>query len=457
MDQQILNYGGFVVLLSLLIVSLFKPLWALYLIPFAMSLSPEIVVSQTAKREITLRIEDLLLVVLLLRIGFDVILSKTFPLERLRENRFLLPMSLYSLVLVFATSTGVAMLRVSPASGFFFVAKLIQFFMFFFVFVYYVQDAKTIRTIFRGAIVTLAIVTVLGLAQLPGGERVSMPFEGVSSEPNTFGGYFLLLGSLLAGLYIHEPKGRQKTIYAALLAAMALPFIYTLSRASWIAAGLTLVVFLLLTKGLQRKVAIMIVTLLILMALPLMPGPVKERFQFWKAEEGFEGTQSIGGAKFDPSTSERIERYKAMPALFVRSPLIGYGITGQGFIDGQYIRIVVETGMLGVLTFAFLIYSILSHLYHVYRKSADMFSRGMALGLFCATSGLLIHSLGGNTFMIVRVMEPYMMFLALLVSHNRITAEEKMTASTVSDRKYTYPYSLTGSFDNRVGGATLRL
>ena len=440
MEGQILNYGGFIVLLLLLAVSVFKPVFALYLLPYAFSLSPEIGAGGTAAREITLRLEDLLMGVLLLRVAFETVISKSFPMERLRGNQFFLPMFLYSMALILATTFGVAQLRVSPAAGFFFVLKLIQYFLFFFIFFYYIRDEKDIKVIFIGAMVTMAIVTLIGMMQIPGGERISMPFEGENSEPNTFGGYYVVLGSVVAGLYIHEPKGRKKTIYALLLASTVMPFIYTMSRGSWIAGGFSLVTFLLLTKGLQRKVFIFIIPLIIVMTLPLMPGPVRERAQFWKAEEGFKGTETIGGMKFDSSTSERITRYRQMVNIFVQSPVLGWGMTGAGFIDGQYIRVINETGIVGVLTFFYLFYAILKYLFSSYKNREDPFSRSLSLGLFCATIGLLVHGLGASTFLLVRVVEPYMMFMAILVSYNRMTEGEARGKLHAPAQRYAYPY-----------------
>ncbi|MBI5326778.1 MAG: O-antigen ligase family protein [Deltaproteobacteria bacterium] len=449
MGEQILNYVGFIVLLFVIAVSLFKPVFALYLLPYAFSLSPEIIVSQTAAREVTIRIEDLLTVTLLLKIFFDFLISKSFPLERFRKNQFFLPMFLYSFVLIIATTLGMAQGYVSPASGFFFVTKLIQFFLFFFMFLYYISDKKDIKVILNSALLTMGIVTIIGIIQIPTFARTTMPFEGESYEPNTFGGYYVLLGSVVAGLYTHEPKGRKKVIYALLLAAAVMPFIYTLSRSSWIAAGFALITFLLLTKGLQRKVVIFMVLLLLVLSIPFMPGAIRERAEFWKAEEGFGRTETIGGTKFDASTSERITRYREMVDIFIESPVLGRGMTGAGFIDGQYIRVINETGIVGVFAFSYLFYAILKYLYSSYKNTVDPFVRSLSLGLFCATIGLLIHSLGASTFLLVRVTEPYMMFLALLVGYDRMTEGEEKVESHTVNQIYIYPYLITAPVKSR--------
>lgn len=444
MEASILAYGGLIVLLLLLPIAVIKPVVALYLLPFAFSLSPEIAIGKTAAREISIKLEDILLAVLLIRVAFDFLINKNFPAERLSLNRFFTPMFLHSLVLMLTTTLGVAMLYASPASGFFFTLKLIQYFLFFFVVFFYVQDQRDIKIMLGAVLLTMVIITLNGYWQIPGGGRIAMPFEGEALEPNTFGGYYVVLGSLLAGLYIHETNGRKKIFYGLLLAGAVLPFLYTQSRGSWVAGGFSLLTFLFLTKGLHRKVLIFAFVLLTVMSIPLLPQHIQERARFWKAEEGFSRTETVGGMKFDPSTSERIGGYKKAMELFARSPVFGRGMTGAGFFDGQYVRLMVENGILGLLSFAYLNYMILSYLLSVYRRSPDPFSRGMALGLLCATTGMLIHSLGANTYIIVRIMEPYMLLLALLVSHEKIinAAGDKVdiTKAQSALSRYTYPY-----------------
>ncbi len=443
MENILLIYGGFAVLLILLLLTVLNPVIALYLLPLTFSLSPELIIGQTAAREISIKLEDLLLSVLLIRVVFDFVINKNFPLERLSGGRFFKPMVFHSLVLVLTTTFGVAMLYAAPTSGFFFTLKLIQYFFFFFVVFFYVQDKKDIKIMLGATLLTMAIVTINGYLQIPGGGRIAMPFEGGNLEPNTFGGYYVVLGAVVAGLYMQEPKGSKKILYALLLGASLLPFIYTQSRSSWLAGGFSLLTFLFLTKGLQRKVWIFAFAILTVMSIPLLPENIQERARFWHEEKGFSRTETIGEIKFDPSTSERIEGYRRAMRLFISSPFFGRGITGAGFFDGQFVRLAVENGMLGLMSFAYLNYMIFRYLMSVYRRSPDPLSRGLALGLLCATTGMLVHSIGANTFIIVRIMEPYMLLLALLVSYEKINnaeAKSGVTEKQATSSRYTYPY-----------------
>jgi hypothetical protein len=41
--------------------------------------------------------------------------------------------------------------------------------------------------------------------------------------------------------------------------------------------------------------------------------------------------------------------------------------------------------------------------------------RGVALGFLAGTVGLLVHAIGSNTFIIVRIMEPFWFFAGIVV------------------------------------------
>ena len=433
------GFGGLAVLSIILFLALLYPKRIVYLLPLAFSLSPEIIVGQTAAREITLRLEDFLIAVLLLRIAFDFI---TVRFQSMRGNvlkKLTPPIFSYSLCLILATTYGVMLRHVAPGAGFFYVIKLIQFFLFFYVFYYYISDEKDVKIILASAFIALFICSLIGYYQIPTSDRTTMPFEGASSEPNTFGGYYVLLLSILGALFAHEPKGRKKTFYAALIGFSILPFIYTGSRTSWFAALITILAFLLLTKGFHRKTVILALIIITIMSIPLLPGKIKQRAKFWVPEEGYQKTQTVGRLEFDPSGSDRIAKYKMVPQEWPRSPIFGFGVAGRGFIDGQYIRVILETGLLGVTAFCYLFFMIFQQIFTVYKYSQIPLQKSLALGLLCGTIGLLFHGLGATTFYIVRISEPYWMFLALMCSYSKFSVDEKVKAPMFR-KIYSYPY-----------------
>ena len=92
---------------------------------------------------------------------------------------------------------------------------------------------------------------------------------------------------------------------------------------------------------------------------------------------------------------------------WTRSPLLGYGVTGYAFMDAQFPRVLVETGILGLMAFLYILYSIFKLGFTNLGQVSDPFNRGLIKGFIAGFIGLLFHAIGANTFIIVRIMEPF--------------------------------------------------
>jgi O-antigen ligase len=90
-----------------------------------------------------------------------------------------------------------------------------------------------------------------------------------------------------------------------------------------------------------------------------------------------------------------------------KHPIFGYGVTGYGFTDSLFPRILIETGILGLSTFIYLLYSLFRLAIDRMRELKSPEFRGLASGFLVGFIGLLFHALGANTFIIVRIMEPF--------------------------------------------------
>ena len=78
--------------------------------------------------------------------------------------------------------------------------------------------------------------------------------------------------------------------------------------------------------------------------------------------------EQVGGVTLDTSTSERVSSMKKAWEAYTEHPIFGYGITGWRFLDAQYLKTLVETGMLGFAAFGFMIYTILKETGNGYRR-----------------------------------------------------------------------------------------
>ena len=399
----------------------------IYILIFSMLLSPEILIGglggerTTAGRGVTLRTEDFLLV--LLAFAWLVRTAVNKELGLVRNTPLNRPIGYYSVACIFATGMGMILGDVKGITGFFFVLKYIEYFVVFFMVVNNVQSRAQIQRYTIAMLLTALIVSMVGIAQIPSGERVSAPFEGGAGEPNTFGGYLLLMGAVTAGLAFQITNRRFSLLLGGLVSFLTLPFLATLSRASYLGLPFAYFAFLVLHRK-RRSTMLILLFALVGLGTVAVPDSVRDRVMYTFEQADYRGQLRVGGVKLDTSTSARLKNWGESVVDFLASPLWGFGVTGYKFIDAQYPRVLVETGLLGLGTFFALIYAIYRESLRLFRESKDTLFRGLAMGLVAGLTGILVHVLGSNTFTIVRIMEPFWLVTGLVVAAGELERKE---------------------------------
>ncbi len=410
----------FIAALIIAVVSFLSAEIALYMLIISMLLSPEIIVGgltgegATAGRGITLRFDDILLVI----IGFSWFLKTAIRKElglflRTPLNR---PIAFYFVICIIATLFGFMMGRVRGLTGFFFVLKYFEYFIVYFMVVNQLRDKKQIERLIMVMLIVCFIVCLVAISQIPAGGRVTAPFEGAEGEPNTLGGYLILMLSITLGLLVTYGTKKQKGLFIILAFFIVVSLMATLSRSSWVAAVPMLLTLIFFSK---RKLVIIVSLILAFMLFPLvLPSGVgvKERVLFTFTQKQERGQIEIGGLKIDTSTSARLNSWKdVMTKDFITHPILGYGVTGYKFLDAQYPKILVETGLLGLVSFIWLIAAIFKNALYVYRNTSELLFSGLSLGYLAGFIAMLVHAIGANTFIIVRIMEPFWFLTAIII------------------------------------------
>jgi hypothetical protein len=391
--------------------------FGLYLVIFSMLLSPQLGTGGAVAegRRIVIRSEDLLLLVVAFSwlaktaVNKELGLTLKTPLNR--------PILAYVAATAIATLIGYMTGTVSGYGGAFYVLKYIEYFVVYYMVVNNVEDRRQAWRLVTAAFMTAVIVSLIGLTQIPSGQRVSAPFEGKEGEPNTFGGYLLLLIAVAGGIALETAKIRTRAIYLGLAGLMSIPFMFTLSRTSYVGAIPAVAAMALLS----RRRRLMIVGLIVMLVasplvMTLFPDSVMKRVRYTFEPERGQPTVRVGAVGLDPSTSARLISVKQAFEGFTHRPIFGYGVTGFAFMDQQFARTLVETGIVGLATFLALVWALLKAGVTSYRSLTVPEERGLALGFVAGTVGLLGHALGANTFIIVRIMEPFWFFAAIVVA-----------------------------------------
>lgn len=407
-DMAIYVVTGFFVFFVLFIRGDF----ILYGLIFSMLLSPEIVVGATLKREVTVRFEDFLILIMAISWLAKTAITKNPGL--VFQSPFNGRVIIYLSICALSTTFGMLAGRVDYRAGSLFVIKYIEFFLVYVVVLNSIRDRASIRNYVTAMLIVCGIICIMGFIQYFQGEAVTTPFEGRQSERNTLGGYLVLIFSLSLGLFVAIKSWKFRIPLLLLLVLILGTLTVSLSRGAWLAV-VSSVIFLVFTTRSDRRFLIAIILLALVAVILFAPDVTRDRLSY-TIHQGVAQEQRIEifSYRLDTSTSARILSFQQALEQFYKHPLLGWGITGFVFIDSQYFRLLAEIGLLGLLSFLFVIFGIWKTATSLLDGLKD-FEYGLVLGFLAGFVGLMVHSLGANTFIIVRIMEPFW-FLASLIT-----------------------------------------
>ena len=449
-------------------VTVVVPRAGLFLLLVAMLFSPEIPIGKLAERAVTVRADDVLLVLIV--VGWLVrqgVWRRLGVVRRSPTNGVVLAMSV---VIVISVLVGLVLGTVtSPARGFFFGLKRLEYFVVYLMVLNVLEtefDLKLALVLFG---VSLFVIDLIALAQywlFPLGLRalggVTGPF-GVG-EANTLAGFYLLIIPVVLALAL---KSRRPSATAALVGLGVLSLLcllLTKSRGAYVALPPALLVLGYGERTALRThvlalllVGVVGVTLLVVVLSGRAGGSRLGRH----AEQIGSQFRSIGavlrrGPGGDPSLDARVRAWREKgkeltgqlypdqlgggprprggvdPEVFLQA-VFGQGVGAKrlGWIDNHYVREVLETGLLGLVVFLWLNVRLFLEVRRLYLRSPLPWAQGLAIGFLAGQVGLLVHSVTVSSFYTIRTMEPFWFLVGCLMLHRyHLERSQSLTSQT---------------------------
>jgi len=376
----------------------------------SMLLSPELEAGAAGRHAVVIRAEDLLLIIVSITWLAKMAIEKR-PL--IKNSPLNAPIAIYTAILAFSTLRGMLMGKVVPISGFFYVLKIVEYFVLYFIVLNQITTIKQVKTFLVILLFVSLIVGIYGNTHIGKEARISAPFEG-EGEPNTLGGYLLFILSLLGGLIYYYRD--RRIILVGIFLFLVPTFIFTLSRASYLGMFASLGIAIVILKDYRITALVLAMFLAFVVLVAVGPPQIRDRVIGAFTPEKQQELKSVGALTLGPSPAARIVSWQiAMKDKFPKAPFFGRGVTGAGFLDSQYVLILVETGLIGLAAFFFLLWRIWSVACDSFRKVQLPLFKGIAIGYMVGFVGLLLHAVGSNTFIIIRIAEPFWFLTAIVV------------------------------------------
>ncbi len=386
-----IGYTPYVFLAAVVWILTFMELrLGLGLMILAVALSPE----YTLLGVPNIRMEDFVFPAVLLAWVSRTLYQK----ERLVPTDLKLPMIGLIVITVFSSLYNLIYMELPFTESFFRFGKGVEYYLMFLVTLNVVKTEKDITGFVHLMWAAALAVTVYTLVQL-GRDPGMIRLHGVPGETaNILGGYIVFHVCLLLGISSGAERGRL--LFFLIAVAMAVPFVHTMSRASYVSILFGLLVLGLLTRD-RSVLAFLIVTALLV--------------AFTQARDRFETIFGIVNGNPPSAWQARIEGWKAFLPNVAEAPLLGWGVGRAPLaIDNEYVRLIYEQGIIGFLLFAVIVWRAGRSAMCVARSPETRRFRGFALGYVAGTAALLVHSITAVTFTAIRTTEPFFIATALI-------------------------------------------
>jgi putative inorganic carbon (hco3(-)) transporter len=174
---------------------------------------------------------------------------------------------------------------------------------------------------------------------------------------------------------------------------------YTFSRGSYLAI-LTSVLLLGILK--DRKILLVLVAFLLTWQ-TVVPAPVRERVNMTHDSNG----------QLEASAQERVDLWQNAEDSILHDPLLGtgfatfqYGTHVDNLKDTHnwYIKVLVETGVIGLVFALAMLQQMFSLSYRLFRQSKDRLYQGLGLGLLLATCSCMVANFFGDRWTYLEIM-----------------------------------------------------
>ena len=316
---------------------------ALYILIFSMLLSPEFVVGETGGaslgRGVTLRIDDFL--IMIIGISWLARMSINKELGLFLRTPLNTPIAYYIIICLVSTLFGALFGRVNIKTGFFFILKYFEYMIIYFMVINHLQTRKQVTYYLWALLITCAIVSLIGISQIPSGERVTAPFEGEAGEPNTLGGYLIFMISIASGFLLTTNSSLDRLKYGFLIFLFIIPLIYTQSRSSYLSIIPAIITLIILS---EKKIWIIGICIILGLSLPVITPEIAKQRLSYTFVQGKSRTDvvQVGGVKLDTSTSARILSWRNAFRDWIKHPVLGFGVTQIALGVGAFM---VVTGL----------------------------------------------------------------------------------------------------------------
>jgi putative inorganic carbon (hco3(-)) transporter len=290
-----------------------------------------------------------------------------------------------------------------------------------------IEDRKAVRTVVFVTAISLLLIDRTCILE-------SLSRSWATFDENKRSGGPLVYGSNQTAAYLAQfaiffwgfgqflKRKKLKLFNYGLIALTVFATMYTFSRGGYLAvlAG----VFLL--GVLKDRKLLLALGIFLFTWQALVPVSVRERVTM---------TQNSNG-QLEASAQERVSLWSNAADSIESSPIFGtgfatfqYGYHVDNLKDTHnlYVKVLVETGIIGLVIVLILLQQFLVSAYRLFKHATDPLYRGLGLGLFLAMCSCIVANLFGDRWTYLEITAPLWVLAAAAIRANEFPASEPTT------------------------------
>ena len=259
-----------------------------------------------------------------------------------------------------------------------------------------IEDRKAIRTVVLITAISLLFIDRSCILE-------SMTRTWTTFDEDKRGGGPLAYGSNQTAAFLAQfamffwgftqfvKKIKFKLLNYGLVAITLFATMYTFSRGGYLAVLCSVLVLGLLK---DRKL-LLVLGIFLLTWQTVVPAPVRERVSMTENSNG----------QLEASAQERVDLWQNAEKSFLHSPIVGNGfatfqlgehVDNLKDTHNWYIKVMVETGIIGLIIAIILLQQLLAMSYRLFKRATDPLYQGLGLGLLLATCSCIVANFFGD-------------------------------------------------------------
>lgn len=309
---------------------------------------------------------------------------------------------------------------------------LVQYVLWFFATIQLLNGRFSVKNLLKIFVCVTGVLGVHGIWQYI--TKVEMPETWVESSesvrtrvfsiftsPNVFGSLLVLAIPIAISLMFVEKSWRHKAVCGIIALAMLGALVFTYSRGAWLGFCVAVFVYVLIK---DRRLIALVATLGVAV-LAFVPS-ISNRLLFMFSGEYLASSMQGG----------RLIRWLTAIDIIKEHPLIGVGIGKFGgavamnhdlsvvvqgqrvdtfYMDNNYLKIGVESGILGLSIFLWLMYQVFVTSVKTIGITRDAYMKEVAIGILAGLSGVMFHNCVENVFEVPMMVSLFWMLVGVMM------------------------------------------